>query len=115
MEDKERSANRALKALQRFRRKDLAAFVDIVLEVVVFGDDGFGDEWMVGDADGGNQRGSICLSQPRNFCGLLVVLVIQVQTSPHRRDLPIRPSEEAQGEGIVNQNKGQHLFGSTEE
>lgn len=101
----------------RLRNKDLAVFVDVILEVVVFGDDGFSDKRMVGDADGGHQGGSVCVSQPRNLCGLLIVLVLQVQTSLHGHDLPICPSEEAQAEGRVNLtlNNCQHLFSSAEE
>lgn len=56
----------------------LAVLVNVLLEVVVFGDDGFGDEWVVGDADGGQQWGAGCFSQPCDLCCLLVVLVLQV-------------------------------------
>lgn len=93
----------------RLRRKDLAVFVDVVFEVVVLRDDGFGDERMVGDADGGHQGGSIGVGQPRNFCGLLIVLVVQVEASLHGRDLSIWPSEEAQGVNLTL-NKCQHLI-----
>lgn len=82
-------------------RTDLAVFVNVLFEVVVFGDDGFGDERLVVDADGGQQGGTVRVSQPCDLCRLLVVLVVQVQASLHGHNLTISPSEwERKGESI---------------
>lgn len=82
-------------------KTDLAVFVNEVLEVVFFGDDGFGDERLVVYADGGQHGGAACVSQPRDLCRLLVVLVLQVQTSLHGHDLTISPSERGEGMRII--------------
>lgn len=78
----------------RTRQADLAVFIDVLLEVVVFGDDGLGDERQVDNADGGQQGGTVGVGQPRDLRGLLVVLVLQVQTSLQGDHLGIGPSEQ---------------------
>lgn len=65
----------------------------MVLEVVVFSDDCFGDEMLIVDAYSGQQGGAVRVGQPRDLGGLLEVLVLQVQASLHGHDLPISPSE----------------------
>lgn len=74
-------------------RTDLAVFINVIFEVVIFGDDGFGDERLVDDTDGGQQGGTVRISQPCDLCGLLVVLVVQIQASLHGHNLTISPSE----------------------
>lgn len=64
-------------------RTDLAVFVNVVFKVVIFGDDCFSDERLVCDADSGYQGGAVCFSQPCDLCGLLEILVVQIQTSLH--------------------------------
>lgn len=75
-------------------RTDLAVFVNIIFEVIVLGDNSLRDEWLVIDADGWQQGGAVRLSQPRDLCRLLEVLVLQVQASFHGHDLTIGPSEQ---------------------
>lgn len=48
---------------------------------------------MVGDADGRQQRSTVGVSQPCDLCCLLVVRVVQIQTSINGHDLTIRPSD----------------------
>lgn len=71
----------------------LAVFVDVLFEVVVFGEDGLSDERLVVDADDGQHRGAAGFSQPGDLRRLLVVLVVQIQTSLHGRHLTVRRSE----------------------
>lgn len=75
-------------------RTHLAVFVNVVLEVVVFSDDSFGDERLVVDADGGQQGGAVGLGQPGDLRGLLVVRVVQVQTSLHGHNLTVSSPEQ---------------------
>lgn len=72
---------------------DLAVFVDVVFEVIIFGDDSFGDERQVCDADSGHRGGAVCLSQPCDLSCLLVVRVLQVQTCVHGQNPPVSASE----------------------
>lgn len=72
---------------------DLAMFINVVLEVVVFGDDSFGDEWLIVDADGWHREGIVCFSQPSDLCCLLVVFVVQIQACLHGQNLSISPSK----------------------
>lgn len=74
------------------QRADLAVFIDVLLEVVVFGDDSFGDQWLKADADGWQQGGAVCFSQPRDLCCLLVVFIVQIQTCLYGQNPPISPS-----------------------
>lgn len=72
---------------------DLAVFIYVIFEVVVFGDDCFVDERLVEDTDSGHQGGAARVSQPCDLGSLLVVLVVQVQSSLQRYDLTVSPSE----------------------
>ena len=65
----------------------LAFFVDVLFEVVLFPQDRLGDEVLVVDTDGGQQRGSGGVRQPGDLGGLLEVLVVQVETSLHGQHL----------------------------
>lgn len=75
-------------------KTDLAVFINVIFEVVVFGDDRFVDERLVEDTDGGQKGGAARVSQPCDLCSLLVVLVVQVQSSLHGHDLTVSPSEQ---------------------
>lgn len=72
---------------------DLAVLVDVVFEVVVFSDDSFVDERLVVDADGVHQWSAFRFGQPGDLCGLLVVRVLQVQTSLQGNHLTVGPSD----------------------
>lgn len=74
-------------------RTDLAFFINVIFEVVVFGDNGFRDEGLVGDADGGQQGSTVGVGQPRDLCCLLVVFVVQIQMSLQGDNLTVSPSE----------------------
>lgn len=74
------------------QRAHLAVFINVIFEVVVFGDDGFRDERLVVDADGGQQGGTACVSKPCDLCCFLVVFVLQIQASLYGHNLPISPS-----------------------
>lgn len=76
------------------QRTDLAVFINVVFEVVVFGDDSFRDEGLVVDADGGQQGCCVRVGQPSDLCSLLIVLVVQVQMSIHGQDLTASTSEQ---------------------
>lgn len=48
--------------------------VDILLEIFVFAEDGFGDEMIELNAENRNRRCSVHISQPRYLLSLLVIL-----------------------------------------
>lgn len=77
-----------------FSLKNLAVFIDVVFEVIVFGDDGFVDERLVDDANCWQEGGAAGFSKPRDLSGLFVVLVVQVEARLHGDKLPISPPEE---------------------
>lgn len=74
------------------RDAHLTVLIYVLFEVVVFGDDSFRDEWLEVDADGGQEGGLLCLSQPCDLCGLLEIFVVQVQASLHGHNLTVSSS-----------------------